>query len=325
MPRTADVHRRATPLSEGTPRAHERLADLLALHAPHDGRFELRVPGVHAIRLSRASAEPVRATLRPMLCIVAQGVKEVMLGRQVFRYDPSRMLVFSVDLPVAGQVVRASRSEPYLCFRLDLDPYRIAELTLRVFPGGPPKAESLKGLYVADADEAIVDAAARLLALVPQPESAQLIGPLIVDEILLRLLCSPVGRRVAQIGYADSALQRIAAAVAEIRSKFAQPLRVEALARMVHMSASSFHQHFRAVTSMSPVQYQKVLRLEEARRLLLLQPIDAQAAARAVGYVSASQFSREYARYFGAAPTRDIARLRGESDSSSPDRARLAG
>lgn len=247
-----------------------------------------------------------------MLCIVAQGAKMVMLGREVFEYDTSRMLVFSIDLPVAGQVLRASQAEPYLCFRLDLDPYRIAELALRVFPNGVPRPENMRGLYVANASDEIVDAASRLLTLLSQPADADLLGPLVVDEILIRLLRSPVGSRVAQIGYADSAVQRVARAVAAIRSNFSQPLKVEALARLVHMSVSSFHQHFKAVTSMSPLHYQKVLRLEEARRLMLVQPLDAQGAAREVGYLSPSQFSREYARYFGSAPIRDIARLRQE-------------
>lgn len=292
--------------------AHRKLASLLAAHAPHDGGFALPLPGTHAIRFSRPNPTPMRATLKPMLCIVAQGAKVVMLGREMFEYDPQRMLVFSVDLPVTGQVLRASPSEPYLCLRLDLDPFRIAQLALRCFPNGLPKPENLRGLYVAAATDEIVDAASRLLALMPQPAEAELLGPLIIDEILIRLLRSPVGSRVAQIGYVDSGVQRIARAVAEIRSNFSQPLKVETLARLVNMSPSSFHQHFKSVTSMSPLQYQKVLRLEEARRLMLMQPLDAQGAAREVGYVSASQFSREYARYFGSAPTRDVARLRDE-------------
>lgn len=312
------AHRSETGPGESA--VHERLAALLAAHAPRDGRFELALPGTFAIRLSRAFSEPARSVLRPMLCIVAQGAKVVMLGRQVFKYDPNRMLVFSVDLPVTGQVVRATPAEPYLCFRLDLDPYRIADLTLRVFPNGVPHAPDTRGLYVADATEGIIDATSRLLALMANPSEARLLGPLVVDEILIRLLRSAVGSRVAQIGYTDSSVQRVARAVSEIRLHFAQPLKTEALARLVHMSVSSFHQHFKAVTSMSPLQFQKVMRLEEARRLMLVQPLDAQGAAREVGYVSASQFSREYARYFGSAPTRDIARMRKEATDAAPAR-----
>ena len=223
------------------------------------------------------------------------------------------MLVFSVDLPVAGQVVRASRTEPFLCFRLDLDPYRLAELALRVFPNGVPQPANIRGLYITDTSAEITDATSRLLDLMANPTDAALLGPLVVDEILIRLLRGPAGSRVAQIGHADSGVRRVARAVAEIRANYAHPLKVEALARLVHMSVSSFHQHFKAVTSMSPVRYQKSLRLQEARRLMLVQPLDAKGAAREVGYVSASHFSRDYARYFGSAPTRDIARLRKQS------------
>ncbi len=293
--------------------AHSRLASLLAAYAPHDGRFELRLPGTHAIRLSRTATVPTQAALRPMICIVAQGSKVVMLGREVFEYDANRMLVFSVDLPVGGQVLRASSAEPYLCLRLDLDPYRVADLALRVFPDGVPRTEASRGLYVTPVTPDIVDAASRLLGLMADPADAALFGPLVVDEILLRLLRSPVGGRVAQIGYADSSVQRIAQAVSEIRDRYAQPLKVRALARLVHMSLSSFHEHFKSVTSMTPLQYQKILRLQEARRLMLAGHLDAKVAAREVGYVSPSQFSREYARYFGSAPSRDIARLREES------------
>jgi AraC-like DNA-binding protein len=308
------------------PKAHRRLAALLAAYAPHDGRFELRLPGTYAIRLSHSSGERVRATLRPMLCLVAQGAKVVMLGRNVYQYDPRRMLVLSVDLPVAGQVLRATPDEPYLCFRLDLDPVRIAELALRVFPQGVPRPQNSRGLYVTDSSDGIVEAVTRLLGLMSQPGDVELLGPLVVDEILIRLLRSGAGARVAQMGYDDSAVQRIARAVTELRRNYAQPLKVAALARLVHMSVSSFHQHFKAVTSMSPLQYQKVLRLEEARRLMLLQSLDAQGAARAVGYLSASQFSREYTRFFGDAPVRDVARLREVSTAPPPPatRRRLA-
>jgi AraC-like DNA-binding protein len=310
---------RVLPPTEGSPPStprrrepsvHPRLAHSLAAHAPSDGLFELALPGTFAIRLSRPNSEPMRATLRPMLCLVAQGAKTIALGHQVFDYDASRMLIFSVDLPVAGQVRRASPSEPYLCFRLDLDPFRISELALRVFPSGVPRPDNPLGLYVGDVNDQIVEAATRLVELMSQPEDARLLGPLLVDEILIRLLRSPVGARVAQIGCDDSGLQRIAKAVAEIRANFTQPLRIEALARMAHMSASSFHQRFKDVTAMSPLQYQKALRLEQAKRLMLGHAMDAKQAAGEVGYQSASQFTREYARHFGSTPKRDIARLR---------------
>jgi len=309
-----------SPGPRATPRrtlVHHKLAELLAARAPREGLFELALPGTFAIRLSRPNSEPMRATLRPMLCLVAQGAKTIALGHQEFDYDASRMLIFSVDLPVSGQVRRASPSEPYLCFRLDLDPLRIAELALRVFPSGVPRPENPLGLYVGDVNEEIVDAATRLVALMSRPDEARLLGPLLVDEILIRLLRSSVGDRVAQIGCDDSGLQRIARAVAEIRTNFSQPLKIDVLARMVHMSVSSFHQRFKDVTAMSPLQYQKALRLEHAKRLMLGQAMDAKRAAGEVGYQSASQFTREYARHFGISPKRDIARLRAEAPFGS--------
>jgi len=257
----------------------------------------------------------MHATLRPMLCLVAQGAKTIVLGQQAFTYDASRMLIFSVDLPVSGQVRRASFREPYLCFRLDLDPFRIAELSLKVFPSGVPKPDNLLGLHMTDVDEHIVDAATRIVALSSQPVDAQLLGPLLVDEILIRLLRSPVGPRVAQIGGNDSGLRQIAVAVAEIRANFSRPLRIEALARTASMSVSSFHQHFKDITGMSPLQYQKALRLEQAKRLMLGHAMDAKRAASEVGYQSASQFTREYARHFGLSPAKDAARLRLASAS----------
>ena len=252
----------------------------------------------------------MHATVRPALCIVAQGAKIVMLGREVYRYDASRMIAYSVDLPVAGQVVRASHAEPFLGFKLDLDPYKIAELTLKVYPHGVPSPRDSRGVFVGQATDGIVDAATRLIELLEEPRDAELLAPLVVDEILIRLLRSSIGPRVAQIGQTESGVQRVAKAVSWVRANFAQPITVEALAELAHMSVSSFHQRFRAVTSMSPLQYQKALRLEEARRLMLSGMADAGGAGRQVGYLSASQFSREYARLFGYPPTKDIARLR---------------
>jgi AraC-like DNA-binding protein len=297
--------------------ALRRLASRLAEYAPHDGVFQLRLPGTYAIRLSRMTTHAAYATLGPALCVAAQGAKVVMLGREVLEYDPAHLLVFAVDLPVSSQVIRASRKDPYLGFTLDLDPARVRELAARVYPRGVPKASDHRGLYVGRSTDDIVDAVTRLLDLMGRPEDAELLGPLVVDEILIRLLRTPIGHRVAQIGHTKSGVQRMAEAVTWIRAHFAQPVTVEEMAASVRMSASSFHQRFKAVTSMSPLQYQKVLRLHEARRLMLFQNMDATHACQRVGYLSASQFSREFARFFGSAPTKDIARLRDEGFAPS--------
>lgn len=291
-----------------------RLASLIRAYAPHDGRFELRIPGVHAIRVSRVNPELVHVLQPPALCIVAQGAKSVLLGPEVYEYDASRMLVFSVDLPVAGQVTKASPAEPYLSFRLDLDPHKIAELVLRAYPQGLPRVRENRGVCVSPVNLGIVNAAARLLELMAQPGEAELLAPLVIEEILIRLLRSPIGVRVAQTGRAESSVHGVAKAVSWLRVNFSQSMKVEELAKLAHMSLSSFHQHFRAVTSMSPLQFQKALRLQEARRLMLSTMVDAGTASWRVGYQSASQFSREYGRFFGSAPTKDIARLREHSD-----------
>lgn len=294
-----------------------KLARLIAAYAPHDGTFDLRIPGLAVSRTARSNTGCAHALRLPALCLIARGAKSVIVNQEVYEYDPSRMLVFSVALPVAAQVTQASPAEPYLAFRLDLDPGKIAELVLKVYPSGLSPVPERRAVYVAPADPGILAAATRLMECLAQPGDVELLAPLIVDEILIRLLRSSIGPRVAQMGFAESSVQRIARAVSWLRENFSQPMKVEELADLVHMSASSFHEHFRSVTSMSPLQYQKVLRLQEARRLMLSATLDASAACQRVGYLSASQFSREYSRLFGSAPTRDIARLRHDAHPSA--------
>ena len=290
-----------------------KLARLIAAYAPHDGSFELRVPGLHASRYSRVNGECVHALSVPSACIVAQGAKTVIVGDEVFEYDASRMIVFSVALPVAAQITQASHSEPYLALRLDLDPHKIADLVLKVYPHGLPPVQERSAVYITPVDASIVSAATRLMECLAHPGDAELLAPLVIDEILIRLMRSPIGVRVAQMGFAESSVHRVAKAISWLRANFSQPMKVEDLAGLVHMSVSSFHEHFKSVTSMSPLHYQKVLRLQEARRLMLSTAMDAGAASQRVGYLSASQFSREYSRFFGSAPTKDIARLRQDT------------
>jgi len=289
------------------------LAHLLAAHAPHDGSFELRIPGVHASRYSRVMNNCVHTLRVPSLCIVAQGAKTVTVGQESYTYDASRMIVFSVALPVASQITKAGASEPYLALKIDLEPSKIAELILKVFPNGLPPVQERSAVYLTPMDGNVLHASIRLLECLGQPGDTELIAPLVLDEILIRLLRSPIGIRVAQMGFAESSVNRVAKAISWLRNNYSQPIKVEELAELVNMSASSFHEHFKSVTSMSPLQYQKVLRLQEARRLMLSSMMDASMASQRVGYLSPSQFSREYSRFFGSAPARDIARLRQES------------
>jgi AraC-like DNA-binding protein len=290
-----------------------QLARWIAAYAPYDASFELRFPGLHASRFSRINTECFHTLRLPSLCIVAQGAKTVIVGQEVYEYDASRMIVFSVALPVASQITQASHSEPYLALRLDLDPHKIAELVLKVYPHGLPPVQERRAVYVTPAEVSIVNAAIRLMECLGQPGDAELLAPLIMDEILIRLLRSPIGVRVAQMGFAESSVERVAKAISWLRTNYPQPMKVEDLAGLVHMSVSSFHEHFKSVTSMSPLHYQKVLRLQEARRLMLSTMMDAGTASQRVGYLSASQFSREYSRFFGNAPTKDIARLRQDT------------
>jgi AraC-like DNA-binding protein len=290
-----------------------QLARCIGAYAPHDGTFEMRVPGLHASRYSRVNEECVHAFRMPSLCIIAQGAKSVIVGDEVYEYDASRMIVFSVALPLAAQVTQASVANPYLSIKLDIEPRKIAELVLKVFPHGVPPVQERRAVYVAPLDLSVLNAATRLMECLAQPGDVELVAPLVVDEILIRLLRSPIGVRVAQMGFAESSVQRVAKAIRWLRDNYAQPMKVEHLAELVNMSISSFHEHFKSVTSMSPLHYQKVLRLQEARRLMLSAMMDAGTAGQKVGYLSASQFSREYSRFFGNAPTKDIAKLRTES------------
>lgn len=288
------------------------LATLIAALAPYDGTIELRVPGVRVARVSRTNHEPIHYVQRATLCIVAQGAKIVMIGGDTYAYEAGQMAVYSMDVPMAGRVTRASHAAPYLLLMLDLDAERIAELAPKVFPHGVPQPRDPRSLYVGDADAHLIDAATRLLELMAQPADAELLAPLVRDEILIRLLRGTLGSRVVQIGQAGSSVQRIGKAVSRLRAHFDQTVNIEELAKLVNMSVTSFHRQFKAVTGMSPLQYQKTLRLQEARRLMLASMIDAGSAGRRVGYGSASQFSREYNRFFGNAPAKDIHRLRAE-------------
>jgi AraC-like DNA-binding protein len=303
------------PAEEPIPSAPDlaKLSRLISAYAPHDGSFELRIPGLHANRFSRTNKECVHALRLPSLCIAAQGAKAVIVGQEVYQYDASRMIVFSVALPVAAQVTQASFPNPYLSLKLDLDPHKIADLVLKVFPHGLPPAQERSAVYVTPVDANMINAATRLMECFGQPEDAELLAPLVIEEILIRLLRSSIGVRVAQMGLTESSVHRVAKAVSWLRENFSQPMMVEDLAELVHMSVSSFHEHFKSVTSMSPLQYQKVLRLQEARRLMLSAVMDAGTASQHVGYLSPSQFSREYSRFFGSAPTKDIAKLRQET------------
>lgn len=290
------------------------LATRVARHAPSDGVHATAIPRLHAIRISAPSDELVHALHQPAVCIIAQGAKRVFLGDETYAYDASRFLVFSADLPVSAQVTHASREVPYLCFRLDFDPVDVSELVLQLgSPAEPPRSlrpPTSRGLFLNDVTDGMLDAALRLMRLLDAPEDAPTLAPLAARELVYRLLRSEQGERLAQVARADSQAGRVLRGIAWLKTHFAEPLRVDDLARECCMSTSSLQHHFRAVTSMSPLQYQKQLRLQEARRLLLAGGMEVAKAGYAVGYESPSQFSREYSRLYGRPPSKDASRLR---------------
>jgi AraC-like DNA-binding protein len=300
----------------GTPATGAGLARLAAAidrFAPRDGGAETAVPGLGLAR-TEAPNELVHTLYRPALCLVAQGGKDVLLGDERFAYRPSHYLVVSLDLPLTSHVVIASPDAPYLSLRLDIDAGELSALLLATAGGARPRPVATgRGLFLAESEPGLLDAAARLVELLASPGDIAVLAPLIVREMLYRVLRGPDGWRLAQIGVGDGHAQRIARAIGWLKDHFAEPLRIDDIARRVHMSPSSFHEHFKAVTSMSPLQYQKLLRLQEARRLLLSRDIDAATAGHEVGYESPSQFSREYRRLFGAPPGRDLKALRAAS------------
>ncbi len=281
------------------------LARLLLRHAAFDGVHDTAISGVAVIRASRPGDEMLHTLHHPAVCLIAQGSKRVMLRDEVYGYDASRFLVFSVDLPISAQVLDASPEAPYLCLRIDLDPARIAAMLLEAPDLAPRRIGSERGLHLSATTHAMVDAAVRLLRLLDTPDDARTLAPLAIQELIYRVLRSEEGGRLVHIAQPGTHAARVARAIAWLKTNLAEPLRIDELAQRLHMSPSSLHHHFKTVTAMSPLQYQKHLRLIEARRLLYTRGVDVADAAYRVGYESASQFSREYSRLFGVAPSRD--------------------
>ena len=277
-----------------------------------DGSHQTAVAPLTLHRLS-APMPPVHGVLKPTFCITAQGGKLAVLGEETYLHDPSRYLLLSVDLPLTVQIVEASPEDPYLGFCLDLDPRQLTALLLEMAPSGADElpAATTRSLSFSRTGGPLLDAVLRLLRLLETPGDVSMLAPAVIREILYRLLTGEQGGRLRQIAVSGSLTQRIARAIEWIKRHYAEPLSIETVADEVCMSASGLHHHFKAVTAFSPLQYQKHLRLQEARRLMLNEAADAATAGYQVGYQSASQFSREYARLFGAPPGRDIARLRG--------------
>jgi AraC-like DNA-binding protein len=288
-----------------------RLTELIARHAG-EGLTPTALPGVSVFRAT-AVTEPLGEVAEPAVAVIAQGVKQTALNDRTFAYGPGQLTIVPVELPVVGHITQASPGEPFLAFVLRLRPEKIATLLAEATPvTTAPRAAGAapRGIAVSDASPALLDAIGRLLALLGAPDDAAVLAAGVEREILWRLLTGPHGATVRQVGLADSRLAYLARAIHRIRSHYDQTLRIEDLAALAAMSVTSFHRHFRALTSMTPIQFQKQIRLHEARTRLLAEPGDIAGAGFAVGYDSPSQFSREYRRMFGASPSRDALTLR---------------
>jgi AraC-like DNA-binding protein len=285
------------------------LAEMIERLSGTDGAHATPIPRVFLHRSSH-TGEPIHGVYEPAVCIMAQGSKQADTGQALLRYTVGQYLIISVGVPVVSQLTEATPERPYLCLRIDLDPAAIGAILLDADMQRAARDQPGPALAVSDADDGLLDACLRLLRLVDTPRDIPILSPLAEREILYRLLRGDQASRMAQIAFGESKLQQVNRAIGWITRNFREPFSMAALADEARMSASSLHHHFKAVTAMSPLQYQKRLRLQEARRLILAASIDAAAAGHAVGYDSPSQFSREYRRLFGAPPLRDAERVR---------------
>ncbi|MDB5074530.1 MAG: transcriptional regulator, AraC family [Chloroflexi bacterium] len=267
------------------------------------------IPGLHLNRVSRAS-ERLHSVSMPSFCVVAQGSKEVSLGERSYRYDTEHYLLTTVELPITSCVVEASEERPYLSARVDLDPALVGSVMVEAGVPAPRSQTDAKAVVVSPLDADLLDAMLRLVRLIDSPAEARVLAPLVKREIVFRLLLGEQGNRLRHLPLLGGHSHRIAQAVERLRKDFHLPLRIDRIARELGMSTSGFHDHFKAITDMSPLQFQKQLRLREARRLMLGEHLDATSAGFRVGYNDASYFSRDYKKYFGTSPARDIERLR---------------
>jgi AraC-like DNA-binding protein len=267
------------------------------------------IPGLSLYRRD-APTQPMSFMYEPCICVMAQGAKRVLLGDETYVYDPQHYLITSVDLPTVVQIIKASRENPYLGLILKLSQREMSQLMVDSHLPPPRPQQSSRGMATGEVTLSLLTAFQRLIDLLAEPIDIPILAPIIQREIFYRLLVGDQGARLRQMASTGSQSQQIARAIDWLKGNFTRPLRINDLAAQVNMSISTFHYHFRAVTAMSPLQYQKWLRLNEARRLLLIENQDATTAAFQVGYESPSQFSREYSRLFGAPPLRDITNLR---------------
>ena len=286
----------------------EELAERIARATPHEGTVEVQ-PGLHFRRCSRPT-ERLHSFTKPSFCVIAQGSKALVVGDHHFRYDPAHYMISTVELPMIGQIVEASPERPYLGFWLVLDPSVVTSVMVESGAVQRGDGSGVNSVDVSALDANLFDATLRLVRLVETPGEYRVLAPLVVREIVYRLLTGAQAGRMRHLATFGGHAHRMVRAVEKLRMNFNKPLRIEEVARELGMSVSGFHAHFRAVTAMSPLQFQKQLRLQEARRLMLSEDLDAAEAGYRVGYDDASHFNREYKRHFGEPPMRDVGRMR---------------
>jgi AraC-like DNA-binding protein len=285
------------------------LASAIRQVAQSDGDQNTAIPSLTLHRRS-APTQPLHCIYKLGLGVVAQGDKQVLLGSESIDYGPGQSMLTTIDLPVVSHVTRASAREPFLGMMLTLDVRSVLQIASELDVPRPRPDEAYRAISFEPLDVALLDALVRLVALLAEPLLAPRLAPLVQQEIVIRLLTGPHGPQLLHLVTAGSPSQQIARAVAWLKQHFVETLRIDDVAHRAHMSPSTFRQHFRALTGVSPLQYQKQLRLQEARQLMLNENLDAGSAAGRVGYESPSQFSREYSRLFGAPPQRDVSRMR---------------
>lgn len=294
---------------------HASLAALIDKFSNGEGIHDTAIAGMRCIRLTEVQSS-LPSVYNPSVCFIAQGRKDVLLEDEIYSYVPSQFLAVSVDLPVIGVVTEARADAPYLCLQVDLDQTLLAELMAQAQLSAQEPAALQRGIFVGTVDAALEDCVLRLARLLETPHDIALLAPMIKRELHYRLLSGPHGAAIAQQARVGSRLQRVSQAIQRLRQDFTKPVKVEDMAAWAGMSVSAFHAHFKNVTAMSPLQYQKRLRLMEARRIMLTEMADAASTAYRVGYESATQFSREYARLFGSPPKRDMDALRAQAQAT---------
>lgn len=284
------------------------LAAIISRHRPTDGAGPTAIPGLTLFRGSSTDT-PTCAIVASIFAMMAQGAKHMMVGEEAYDYDARHYLISSVDLPIFSRITQASCAEPYLGMALSIDPLKISELTTAM--PRPRVQEAVdRGIAVGLLTAEIQNAGLRLLRLLDTPDDIPVLAPIIERELLYRILAGPLGLRLRQVAASGSHSHQIVRAIDWLKNHLVKPVRIDHLAGIANMSRSSLHHHFKALTAMTPLQYQKQLRLHEARRLMLADAADAASAAHHVGYESPSQFNREYRRMFGSPPGRDIAQFR---------------